>query len=314
MLDLQGRNINKLRISVSGACNMACSYCVTGINEHQVAPDQLPMQDLLKLATLLHRHAGIEKIRITGGEPLLYRELIPLVEGLSESGLEDIGMTSNGLLLARSVPSLAKAGLKHINLSLDSLQPERFRKMGRAGSLRSTLDGIDASLEAGLRLKINMVVMKGENEDEVADVLEFGIARGIEVRFLELMRMGPLYQNGDFKLVTMEEMLNSIRERFSVTTAQADEDSTSQRFWVPGGYFGIIPNESAPFCSTCSRLRLTSNGKLIGCLSNPVETSIRHLLDHHDPEMELKSLVMESVSYKKSQFTGSDLVMSKVGG
>ena len=223
-------------------------------------------------------------------------------------------MTSNGLLLARSAQSLAKVGLKHINLSLDSLQPERFRKMGRAGSLRSTMAGIDASLDAGLRLKINMVVMKGENDDEVADMLEFGISRGIEVRFLELMRMGPLYQSGDFKLLKMEEILNSIRERFAVTTAQADLDSTSKRFWVPGGHFGIIPNESAPFCSTCSRLRLTSNGHLIGCLSNPEETSIRHLLEHPDPELELQSLVMESVAYKKSRFTGSDLVMSKVGG
>ena len=204
MLDLQGRNINKLRVSVSEACNMACSYCVTGIEDHQVAPDQLAMPDLLRLVELLHRHAGIEKIRITGGEPLLYRELIPFIEGLTEAGLEDIGLTSNGLLLAKSAPALASAGLKHINLSLDSLQPERFREMGRAGSLKSTLKGIDASLKAGLRLKINMVVMKGENDDELADMLEFGIKRGIEVRYLELMRMGPLYHNGDFKLVTME--------------------------------------------------------------------------------------------------------------
>ncbi len=314
MLDLQGRNINKLRVSVSEACNMACSYCVTGIEDHQVAPDQLAMPDLLRLVELLHRHAGIEKIRITGGEPLLYRELIPFIEGLTQAGLEDIGLTSNGLLLAKSAPALASAGLKHINLSLDSLQPERFREMGRAGSLKSTLKGIDASLKAGLRLKINMVVMKGENDDELADMLEFGIKRGIEVRYLELMRMGPLYQNGDFKLVTMEEMLDQIAERFTITPAKADHDSTSKRFWVPGGYFGIIPNESAPFCSTCSRLRLTSNGKLVGCLSNPEETSIRHLLDEPNPEEKLKSLVLESVSYKQSSFTGSDLVMSKIGG
>ncbi|MEC8844447.1 MAG: radical SAM protein, partial [SAR324 cluster bacterium] len=113
---------------------------------------------------------------------------------------------------------------------------------------------------------------------------------------------------------TMEEMLDQIAERFTITPAKADHDSTSKRFWVPGGYFGIIPNESAPFCSTCSRLRLTSNGKLIGCLSNPEETSIRHLLDEPNPEEKLKSLVLESVSYKQSSFTGSDLVMSKIGG
>ena len=145
-------------------------------------------------------------------------------------------------------------------------------------------------------------------------MLEFGIKRGIEVRYLELMRMGPLYNKDGFKLVTMDEVLDRIRQRYSISPVKAEEDSTSQRFWVPGGHFGIIPNESAPFCSTCSRLRLTSNGRLIGCLSNPVETPIRHLLEHPHPEEELKKLVAESIAYKRSFFTGSQLMMSRVGG
>jgi cyclic pyranopterin phosphate synthase len=160
-----------------------------------------------------------------------------------------------------------------------------------------------------------MVVVKGENDDEIVKMLEYGVTRGVEVRYLELMAMGPLYHKDDFKLVTMHEILEKISARYSVQPVSAESDSTSLRYWVPGGYFGIIPNNSAPFCSTCSRLRLTSNGQLIGCLSNPTPLSIRHLLDHPDPEETLQTLVKKSISYKQdAAFTGSALVMSRVGG
>ncbi len=315
MRDLHGRKINKLRVSVSEACNLACSYCVNSIRDHRVAPDQLPMPGLLQLVTLLHRHSGIEKVRITGGEPLLYRELLPFISGIRELGLTSIGLTTNGQLLAKRASALADAGISQVNLSLDSLDPEHFRRMCRAGSLRRTLAGIHACLKEGIRVKVNMVVMEGENDEEVVDMLEFGIVHGIEVRFLELMRMGPLYRSGQFKYVSMQEILDRIRERYSVMPVEAETDSTALRFCVPGGHFGIIPNESSPFCSTCSRLRLTSSGRLIGCLSNPVETSIRHLLEHPDPKDELERLVAESVSYKQTAaFTGSGLAMSRVGG
>ena len=127
--------------------------------------------------------------------------------------------------------------------------------------------------------------------------------------------MGPLYKKDDFKLVYMHEILERISERYTIQPVSTDSDSTSLRYWVPGGFFGIIPNNSAPFCSTCSRLRLTSNGQLIGCLSNPTPISIRHLLDHPDPSVPLQNLVKKSISYKQDvAFTGSTLVMSRVGG
>ena len=124
-------------------------------------------------------------------------------------------------------------------------------------------------MKLGLRVKVNMVVVKGENEDEIVKILEYGVRQGVEIRYLELMAMGPLYKKEDFKLVTMHEILVRISTRYNVQPVSAEVDSTSLRYWVPGGYFGIIPNNSAPFCSTCSRLRLPSNGQLIGCLSNP---------------------------------------------
>ena len=315
MIDLHGRNINKLRISLTEVCNMACTYCVTSLSDHRRIPDELSADQMLRLVRMLKEHAGIEKVRLTGGEPLLYPNLIPVISGIREMGIGSIGMTTNGQLLAKKVKALVEAGLQNVNLSLDSLEPEKFKRLGRVGKLHKTLEGIEECMKIGLRVKVNMVVVKGENEDEIVKMLEYGVRQGVEIRYLELMEMGPLYKKDDFKLVTMHEILERISTRYTVQPVSAEVDSTSLRYWVPGGYFGIIPNNSAPFCSTCSRLRLTSNGQLIGCLSNPAPLSIRHLLDHPDPQEPLQKLVQKSISYKQdAAFTGSALVMSRIGG
>ena len=315
MIDLHGRNINKLRISLTEVCNMACTYCVTSLSDHRRIPDELSADQMLRLVRMLKEHAGIEKVRLTGGEPLLYPNLIPVISGIREMGIGNIGMTTNGQLLAKKVKALVEAGLQNVNLSLDSLEPEKFKRLGRVGKLHKTLEGIEECMKIGLRVKVNMVVVKGENEDEIVKMLEYGVRLGVEIRYLELMEMGPLYKIDDFKLVTMHEILERISTRYTVQPVSAEVDSTSLRYWVPGGYFGIIPNNSAPFCSTCSRLRLTSNGQLIGCLSNPAPLSIRHLLDHPDPQEPLQKLVQKSISYKQdAAFTGSALVMSRIGG
>ena len=315
MIDQHGRKINKLRISLSEVCNMACTYCVTSLSDHKRSPEQLHYDQILYLVKLLKDYAGIEKIRLTGGEPLLHPKIVNVISGISEMGIKNIGLTSNGQLLAKKARSLSEAGLKNVNVSLDSLDPEKFKQMGRVGKLYKTLEGIEACLKHDLLVKINMVVIKGENEDEIVKMLEYGVENGVEVRYLELMAMGPLYKKDDFKLINMHEILRIISKKYSFQSVTADSDSTSIRYWVPGGFFGIIPNESAPFCSTCSRLRLTSDGNLIGCLSNPSKISIRHLLNHRDPEQTLQKLVKKSVSFKQdAAFTGSSLVMSRVGG
>ena len=315
MVDQHGRNINKLRISLSEVCNMACTYCVTSLRDHKRSPEELNFEQILYLVRLLKEYAGIEKVRLTGGEPMLHPEIVNVISGISEMGIKNIGLTSNGQLLAKKAKDLAEAGLKNVNVSLDSLEPGKFKQMGRVGKLNKTLEGIEACLKYGLLVKINMVVIKGENENEILKMLEYGVDHGIEVRYLELMAMGPLYKKDDFKLIDMHEILRRISKKYSVQPVSADSDSTSLRYWVPGGFFGIIPNESAPFCSTCSRLRLTSDGNLIGCLSNPSKISIRHLLNHKDPEQTLQKLVKKSVSFKQdAAFTGSSLVMSRVGG
>jgi len=258
MIDLHGRNINKLRISLTEVCNMACTYCVTSLSDHRRIPDELSADKMLGLVRMLKEHAGIEKVRLTGGEPLLYPNLIPVISGIREMGIGNIGITTNGQLLAKKAKALVEACLQNVNLSLDSLEPEKFKRLGRVGKLHKTLEGIEECMKLGLRVKVNMVVVKGENEDEIVKMLEYGVRRGVEIRYLELMAMGPLYKKDNFKLVTMHEILERISTRYTVQPVVAEVDSTSLRYWVPGGYYGIIPNNNAPFCSTCSRLRLTS--------------------------------------------------------
>ncbi|MBF0278614.1 MAG: radical SAM protein [SAR324 cluster bacterium] len=330
MIDTHGRNINKLRVSIGEACNFSCIYCVDQIGAHQVEPHHLKFDGMLKLIELLKTHAGIEKVRLTGGEPLLFRPLPQLIQGIAELGISNIGVTSNGYLFPKLAAVLKEAGLKSVNVSLDSVDPKNFRRLARAGNLKRVLEGIESALLAGLKVKINTVVMRGENDHELNNILDYAFSREIEVRFLELMKMGPLFKKGNTagtcsekgnspitpdQFVSMKEMLAEIGRRYSYNPIQAEHDSTALLFQTPQGNFGIIANESAPFCASCSRMRLTATGNLVGCLSNPQEISIRHLINASDPGKELQSLFTQSIAQKRdSTFTGSSLVMSSIGG
>jgi cyclic pyranopterin phosphate synthase len=241
--------------------------------------------------------------------------LLSFIAGVRQQGVESIGLTTNGLNLSKLAVPLKEAGLDSVNISLDSLDPENFKRLGRAGRLERLLEGIETALNAGLRIKLNMVVIRGANDHEVVDLLDYAIERDIELRYLELMRMGPLFQTENFPLFPMNEILELIGQHYSWRKVEAEHDATAQRYWVPGGYFGIIPNESAPFCSTCSRLRLTSSGQLVGCLSNPTPTAIHHLLNQQEVASELNEQVAHSIAFKEPvAFTGSNLGMSRIGG
>ncbi|MXY52385.1 MAG: radical SAM protein [Gammaproteobacteria bacterium] len=320
IVDAQGRRFRNLRLSLTAACNYACTYCVPDGKRLQAAALELSASELVRAVRLLIESAGIEKLRITGGEPLLspkFEEVLPQVMAL---GLADVSITTNGQLLPRKAHTVIDSGVRRINVSLDTLDPARFRAIARSGDLATVLHGIDLMLEAGLKVKVNMVPMRTANVDQVLPMLDYCLDRGIELRYIELMNMGHLQQGASFvrDFFGMEDILGLIGSRYEYARTDAAFDSTSVRFEVPGrGVFGIIANESEPFCASCTRLRLSSNGFLYGCLSSSHRHDMKDLLALPDDgaRVALQRLLLAALGDKQTlSFTGEVTVMKFIGG
>lgn len=320
IVDALGRRFRNLRVSLTAACNYACTYCVPDGKRLQPAAYELDGDDLAYAVELLVDAAGIEQLRITGGEPLLSPKFDRILPRLMALPLDDVSVTTNGQLVLRKLDVLLGSGLKRINVSLDTLDPERFREIARGGDLRTVLEGIALLGAAGLKLKVNMVPMRTSNFDQVLPMLEFCLERGIELRFIELMKMGHLQQDTRFMtdFVGMEEILETIGARFEFTRTDAPYDSTAVRYEIPGhGYFGIIANETEPFCSSCTRLRLASNGFIYGCLSNAACYDVNPLLSlpRHQAIAQLQGLLVKALADKQDLgFRGEVTVMKFIGG
>ena len=320
IVDRQGRQFRNLRLSLTAACNYACTYCVPNGQRLQPAAHELDAEQLLKAVQLLVSAAGIERLRITGGEPLLSPKFDLFAAGVGELGLKDIAITTNGQLIERKQQALLNSGIRRANVSLDTLDPERFRAIARSGDLATVLRGIDLLQAAGWRLKVNMVPMRRSNADQVVPLLEYCLDREIELRYIELMNMGHLRRGNAFTqdFFGMDDILAAIGERYEYRRTDAPFDSTALRFQIPGrGTFGIIANESAPFCSSCTRLRLASNGELYGCLSNSAHHSMRELLQlpQHEALPRLQRLLSRALADKQTaSFAGEVTVMKFIGG
>src|SRR3984957_17009375 len=292
--DQYGRTFRTLRVSLLSQCNLGCVYCVAGEEEvrdwNARGRDEergavegrdeergagkghsgsLAARELLEIIRRLHEQLDLGTVRLTGGEPLLYSELVGLVKGLRSLGISRIKLTTNGTLLERKAVALKEAGLQSINISLDAVDEKAFARMSRRNLVERVIRGIDAALDAGLAVKVNAVVMKGVNDDQVLPLLEFAFCRGITIRFLEVMAMGHLYPHSERYLLSQQEILRMIGERYELTPLERETSATA-RYWVTDRdqRFGIIANESEPFCRDCDRLRLDSSGHIYGCLSN----------------------------------------------
>lgn len=320
IVDRVGRSFKSLRVSLTAACNYACSYCVPDGKRLLPARYELTPEELMKATWMLVDAAGIEKLRITGGEPLLAKGFDAfLMAAAAIPGLDDVSLTTNGQLLRRKRNTIVEAGIRRINISLDTLNPLRFRQIARSGDLETVLDGIDAMLEAGIRVKINMVPVRSLNAAEVVPILDFCMERGIELRYIELMKMGHLLNNPNYEndYMSMRELLDMIGDKYEFQRIDAPSDSTSIRFEVPGkGVFGVIANVSEPFCMGCTRLRLSSAGYVYGCLSNVNKHSVRDLLAM--PMEEARPLLQErlevALADKQLAFQGETTVMKFIGG
>ncbi len=320
IVDAHGRRFRNLRISLTAACNYACTYCVPDGKRLQAAQAELSADEMGYAIQLLIEAAGIEKVRITGGEPLLSPKFDTLLPAIMQLPLDDVSITTNGQLVPRKSALIINSGVRRINVSLDTLDADRFRLIARSGDLATVLLGIEQLLAAGIKIKINMVPMRTENVDQILPMLDYCFERGIELRFIELMNMGHLKVSNQYTqdFFGMDEILERIGEHHEFTRTDAPYDSTAVRYEVPDqGFFGIIANESEPFCSSCTRLRLSSNGRLYGCLSSATSYDMREVLTlpKHQALARLQRLLVLSLAEKQSvSFKGEVTVMKFIGG
>jgi cyclic pyranopterin phosphate synthase len=286
----------------------------------QAASYELTSQELVIAVRLLIDSAGIEKLRLTGGEPLLSPKFDEFLPAVMQLGLSDVSLTTNGQLLPRKADIIADSGLKRINISLDTLNPEAFRNIARSGDLATVLQGVELMQQAGLKVKMNMVPMRSSNHDQILPMLDYCLEHDIELRYIELMNMGHLRASNQYQIdfVGMDEILEMIDRHHEFTRTDAPYDSTAVRYEIPGkGSFGIIANESEPFCRSCTRLRLSSNGMLYGCLSNSRSHDMKPVLamPEHFAIARVQSLLMKALGDKQDlAFTGEVTVMKFIGG
>lgn len=289
-IDGYGRRFKKLRASITDTCNFRCLYCGGEAPWPGARAAQLSAPEIIAICGGLC-NAGIEEIRLTGGEPTLRSDLPAVITGLSGLPLRRLGMTTNGMLLKPLLPFLDTTACRHINVSLDSLKPGRFRSITGSRGFDDVLDAVIRASGMGLHVKLNMVLLRGVNDDEVFDYLDFSARYGIEVRFLELMRIGPVYERSPELFISAQEVIDRIRQSLHLIPELREKDSTSFNFRTDSGSrIGFIASESRPFCGACTRLRLTSRGTLRACLMDDFEISIRGLDAAEYPEVLRRSL------------------------
>ena len=268
--DALGRSLRNLRLSVTDRCNLRCEYCMPE-DEYQWLPreDLLHFEEISSLVDIFVSQ-GVDRVRLTGGEPLLRRDLPKLMAMLSaKHGLNDLALTTNGILLADQIDALASAGLRRITISLDTLRADRFKALTRSDELARVHEGMQAATRVfPSRFKIDTVVIKGVNDDELSELIEYGKAVGAEVRFIEYMDVGGATRWSPERVLSRNDMLALLSERYG-TIAPIVEDSSApaDRYQLGDGTtFGIISSTTQPFCSSCDRSRLTADGMWYLCL------------------------------------------------
>jgi cyclic pyranopterin phosphate synthase len=294
ILDTQQRPLRNLRISVTDRCNLRCSYCMP-------EPDYvwLPREDILQFEEIerlvdVFAALGVDKVRLTGGEPLLRRDLTDLIRRLAaRPAIRDLAMTSNGVLLASQAAALRDAGLHRLTVSLDTLRPDRFRSLTRFDELDRVLDGIAAAAPLFPGLKIDTVVIRDVNDDELVDLIEFGRSYGAEVRFIEYMDVGGATHWSMPRVLPRRDMLARLEKHYGPITPVVETSSApADRYTLPDGtVFGIISSTTEPFCNSCDRSRLTADGLWYLCLYAAHGTDLRRPLRGGASDEQLTTLI-----------------------
>ncbi|MFC0359339.1 MULTISPECIES: GTP 3',8-cyclase MoaA [Kytococcus] len=306
LVDRFGRVHTDLRISLIDKCNLRCTYCLPAEGVPWLPKDELLTREEIRAVAAVAVECGITEIRLTGGEPLLRRDLTELVGDLAtlegEDGPVELSLTTNGIGLDKVAPALAEAGLARVNVSLDTLDPALFHRMTRRDRHADVLAGIDAALAADLRpVKVNTVLMRDQNDHEAADLLAWAVERGVELRFIEQMPLDAGHTWTREGMVTREEVVAALSERFELTELPGRGAAPAERFLVDGGpaTVGVIASVTAPFCGACDRLRLTADGQLRSCLFARSETDLRGPLRDGATSEELAALFREATLGKQ---------------
>lgn len=323
LVDGFGRVHRDLRISITDRCNLRCTYCMPEEGLEWLGRDQLlSFEEIERLARVFVERFGFDSIRLTGGEPTVRAHLPVLVERLAALGV-DLAMTTNGVTLGLVAADLAAAGLRRVNVSLDSLRRARVLELTRRDSLAKVLDGIEAALAAGLApVKVNAVVVRGVNDDEVVDLAGYGRETGVDIRFIEYM---PLDADGGWRadqVVPAAEIVEAIGARWPLEAVVRGHEPAARWRYVDGrGEIGIIPSVTDAFCSSCDRVRLTAEGQLRACLFAIEETDLRGPMRAGATDDELADLIRACVAGKwaghgitRVDFSRPRRSMSQIGG
>lgn len=333
LIDNLGREISYLRVSITDRCNYRCIYCKP---EEQF--EFIPHEEVLRYEEIVEIikeavNLGVTKVRITGGEPLVRKGVVDFIKKLREiKKLEDISLTTNGFFLSEYAEKLKDAGLNRVNISLDSLQEEKYKRITRGGSLEKALKGINSALKAGLLpIKINTVLIRGINDDEVEDFVRLTLGRPLNIRFIEFMPSGEeLKDNYRDKFISVLEIKESLAEKYSFRPVDINSGNGPAKYYqIKGGQgtIGFITALSQHFCKTCNRIRLTSEGKLRPCLFSNIEVDVKQAIRNAKTDDKItrskiiRNNIEKAISIKpeghklNEKFSNRDsFKMSKIGG
>jgi GTP 3',8-cyclase len=301
LIDQFGREATDLRVSVTDRCNYRCLYCMPADVKWLPKPQILTFEEIEHLVNLFAAE-GVHKLRLTGGEPLVRRDLPVLVERLHKiKGIEEISLTTNGYYLKEHAKDLKRAGIQRLNISLDSLQADRFFEITRSNSFDRVMEGIAAAKEAGFDpIKINCVPIRGFNDDEVINFLKWGAEENLQIRFIEFMPLDGDHHWKRENVVSQSEILEQIKRTSTIQTVEQTKPAPAiqYRFGSGSGEFGVIPSVTAPFCGNCSRIRLTADGKFRTCLFAIQETDILGPLRAGASDKNLVDMLRNAVYHK----------------
>jgi GTP 3',8-cyclase len=316
LTDSFNRPVKDLRISVTDRCNFRCTYCMP-LDEYQWINKKeiLTFEEITRIAKLFIER-GIDKIRLTGGEPLVRQDLHLLIAKLSNlQGVQDLCLTTNGALLANQVSALAGAGLKRVNVSIDTLDGDKFRRMTKRGDLDKVLEGIFAAKAAGLSpIKLNAVVERGVNDDDILPLVEFSRANGFAMRFIEYMDVGNSNNWTSAKLVPKKQIIAAIHARYPLREIGRDQGSAPSvdyEFVDGQGDVGVIASVTEPFCSSCTRSRITADGKLVTCLFSDVGHDLKAKLRGGASDEELGQFISNIWAARIDRYSAERLAALK---